>query len=114
MPEVRDITVHVTTSEGVELPEWGVHTFRRNNKTSAYIQSKTDMSFRVSITPKIPYIPKDVASAHVYQTRKRGSDRPGFFKMEDEWEDMDEDGSMSSRNTNNLEHLLISYRPARQ
>lgn len=89
MPEVRDIKVHVTSSEGVELPEWGVHTFRRNHKTSAYIQSKTDMPFRVSITPKMPYIAADVASAHLYETRRRGSDRPGFFQMEDEWEDMD-------------------------
>jgi hypothetical protein len=89
MPEIRDITVRVTSSEGVELPEWGVHSFRRNHKASAYIQSKTDMPFRVSITPKIPYVAADVASAHVYETRRRGSDRPGFFQMEDEWEDMD-------------------------
>ena len=106
MPELRDIKVHVTSSEGVELQEWGVHSFRRNHKTSAYIQSKTDMPFRLSITPKIPYVAADVASAHVYETRRRGSDRPGFFQMEDEWEDLDGGESILMQEKTDLDTQL--------
>ena len=113
MPEVRDIEVHVTSSEGVELPEWGIHTFRRSHKTSAYIQSKTDMLFRVSIKPKIPYVAADVASAHVYETRRRGSDRPGCFQMEDEWEDVDGGENMSTGDRCDLyDQLRFSSRSA--
>ncbi len=89
MPEYRDITVHVTTSEGEDLPEWGVQRFRHINKTSAYIQSQTDMPFRVTITPKIPYIAQDGSPG--YHIRRRDSDRPGFFRMDPEWEDIDGD-----------------------
>ncbi|KAI9812330.1 MAG: hypothetical protein M1827_004779 [Pycnora praestabilis] len=107
MPELRDVTIQVTTTEGEPLKEWGVQHFRRNNKCSCYVQSKTDMSFRVSLQPRIPYVAPDTASAHGYDTRWRGDNRPGFFNMENEWEDM-EDGR-TSRSSN--QNLTNSYRP---
>ena len=91
MPTLRDITVHVTDSNNVKLQEWGVQTLRGHNKVSSYIKSETDMTFQVMIQPKIPYIAPDAPSAHDYETRMRGTGRPGFFKMEDEWEEIDED-----------------------
>ncbi|KAI9791656.1 MAG: hypothetical protein M1835_000207 [Candelina submexicana] len=91
MPEIRDITVRVTSSSGEDLKEWGVQAMRKHNRTSCYIQAETDMAFRVSIQPKIPYVSADTAAAHVYGTRRRGSTRPGFFDMEDEWEEYESD-----------------------
>lgn len=92
MPTLRDITVHVTDSNKVKLQEWGVQTLRGHNKVSSYIKSETDMAFQIMIQPKMPYIASDAPSAHDYETRMRGTERPGFFRMEeDEWEDIDED-----------------------
>lgn len=93
MPTLRDVTVHVTDASRVELQEWGTQTLRGHNKVSTYIKSEADMSFQIMIQPKIPYVASDVASAHAYETRMRGTERPGFFKMEDEWEDIDDDYS---------------------
>lgn len=93
MPTLRDVTVHVTDASRVKLQEWGTQTLRAHNKVSSYIRSETDMSFQIMIQPKIPYVASDAASAHDYDTRMRGTERPGFFKMENEWEDIDDDYS---------------------
>lgn len=55
MPQVQNVTVHVTDEDGKDLEEWGVRNLRGNH-ASAYIRSTTDMPFKVSIRPKIPYI----------------------------------------------------------
>ncbi|KAL8738283.1 MAG: hypothetical protein Q9181_000918 [Wetmoreana brouardii] len=75
MPNLRDVEVHVTDASGHDLQEWGVQSLR-SNKVSAYIKSTTDMAFRISIRPTIPY-PKDL----------RPLDDGGRDK---EWEDIDE------------------------
>ncbi|KAL8843318.1 MAG: hypothetical protein Q9170_000176 [Blastenia crenularia] len=54
MPQLRDVTVHVTDFAGNELQEWGAQTLR-GNKVSTYIKSTPDMPFRVSVQPRIPY-----------------------------------------------------------
>ncbi|KAL8785974.1 MAG: hypothetical protein Q9213_003050 [Squamulea squamosa] len=58
MPQLRDVTVHVTDVDGNNLEEWGIQNLR-GNKISAYIKSTTDMPFRVSVQPKIPYFEDD-------------------------------------------------------
>lgn len=55
MPQLRDITVHVTDSKGVEFEEWAVQHLRKQHKISAYIKAQSDTTFRVSVQAKIPY-----------------------------------------------------------
>ncbi|KAL8872648.1 MAG: hypothetical protein Q9174_001761 [Haloplaca sp. 1 TL-2023] len=54
MPDLRGFTVHVVNGKGEELKEWGVQKLW-GDKVSTYIQSATDMPFRVSIQPRLPY-----------------------------------------------------------
>ena len=54
MPQLRDITVHITDADGNDLEEWGVQNLR-GNRISAYIKSTTDMPFMVKLRPRIPY-----------------------------------------------------------
>ncbi|KAL8916894.1 MAG: hypothetical protein Q9172_006058 [Xanthocarpia lactea] len=61
MPQLRDVTVHVTDVDGNDLEEWGVQNLR-GNKVSTYIRSITDMPFRISIQPKIPYFDEELAA----------------------------------------------------
>ena len=93
MPSLNDITVHVVTGkENVPLQEWGVQHIRSKKKMSAYIQAETDVSFKILIQPKIPYIASDTSTAHDHpmsqgaQARGRSEDQGGFFKVEDERE----------------------------
>lgn len=55
MPQLRDITVHVTDSNGVEFEEWAVQHLRKQHKISAYIKAQSDTAFRVSVQANIPY-----------------------------------------------------------
>lgn len=55
MPKYRSITVHVTDRHGNALTEWGVQKLDRSKLTSCYIQSETDMAFRISIKPELPF-----------------------------------------------------------
>lgn len=55
MPQMRDITVHVTDSNGVEFEEWAVQHLRKQHKISAYIKAQSDAAFRVSVQAEIPY-----------------------------------------------------------
>ncbi|KAL6718866.1 hypothetical protein ACLMJK_003100 [Lecanora helva] len=58
MPSLRGITVHVTDEDGKALSEYGVQYIRRHShgkRVSAYIQSKTDAQFRISVQPRIPF-----------------------------------------------------------
>jgi hypothetical protein len=84
------------------LEEWGIQNLRGKNKVSTYIEAQTDKTFQISITPRIPFPPGDLPTAHDYDTRWRKADRdvdprPGFFKMEDEWEDFDGNRYRKSR-----------------
>jgi hypothetical protein len=73
MPELRDVTVNVTDDRGNALKEWGMQRLRSQDKVSAYIQSTTDMPFRVSIQPKIPYVGTDVHSSNASSSRRAWS-----------------------------------------
>jgi len=55
MPEYKGVTIKVTTQEGVELDEYGVKSMTRHNFCSAYVQSETDVSFKISLTPDISF-----------------------------------------------------------
>lgn len=55
MPQFRDLTVWVTDSAGNELEEWGVQHLRSQNKASAYIQAITNMAFKVTVRPTLPF-----------------------------------------------------------
>ena len=58
MPSIRDISVHVTDGQDVQLEEWGVQHLRtrtKQDKVSAYIKATTGISFRILIEAKIPY-----------------------------------------------------------
>lgn len=83
MPTLRGIEAHVTTLDGKPLEEWGVQSFRRSGFTSCYIVAQTQMAFRVSLKPQIPYVAPDVASSNA--ARRRGYTEPGLFEMPDDW-----------------------------
>lgn len=55
MPKYKGVTIKVTTQEGVELDEYGVKSMTRRNFCSAYVQSETDVSFKISLTPDISF-----------------------------------------------------------
>jgi hypothetical protein len=55
MPEYKGVSIKVTTQEGVELDEYGVKSMTRRNFCSAYVQSETDVSFKISLTPDISF-----------------------------------------------------------
>ena len=52
--------MHVTNAEGQVFDEWGVQPFRKRNKISAYIKSKSEEAFRITIQPQIPFISSEV------------------------------------------------------
>lgn len=59
MPRFRDLTVSITDSIGNDLEEWGVQLLRSQNKASAYIQATTNMAFKVTIKPRLPFRDSD-------------------------------------------------------
>ncbi len=83
MPQLRDVTVHVTDVHGNDLEEWGVQSLR-GNKVSAYIKSTTDMPFRITVQPKMPYFKDERASGDI--STARGSDDV-HIKMEESDDD---------------------------
>lgn len=56
MPEFRSLNVRVTDSDGNDLEEWGVQHLRSQDKVSTYIKSCTNMSFMISVEPKLPFL----------------------------------------------------------
>lgn len=64
MPRFRDLSVCVTDSTGNELEEWGVQHLRSQKKASAYIQAATDMAFKVTIKPMLPFQDPDLSMAY--------------------------------------------------
>ena len=55
MPQLRGINVRVTNAEGHNFEEWGVQQLRKQNKISAYIESKSEEAFRVTVQPELPF-----------------------------------------------------------
>lgn len=87
MPQLRDVTVHVTDVDGNDLEEWGVQNLR-GNKVSAYIKSTTDMPFRVSIQPRIPYPDEQPLREDSRRGIKREVSDDVCIKQEDSENDM--------------------------
>lgn len=52
--------MHVTNAEGQVFDEWGVQQLRKRNKISAYITSKSEEAFRITIKPQIPFLSSEV------------------------------------------------------
>ncbi|KAL8853498.1 MAG: hypothetical protein Q9221_001657 [Calogaya cf. arnoldii] len=93
MPQLCDVTVHVTDVDGNNLEEWGVQSLR-GNKVSAYIRSTTDMPFRITVQPKMPYFDDDLASA---DTQGRAGSDDVSIKMEESSDDLVGQPSSSQR-----------------
>ena len=100
MPELHDVTVNVTDDQGNIFKEWGVQRLGHHNKISAYIKSTTDMPFRVSIQPKIPYIAPHVISANLpsssRRTRSDSGDESSDRRSEPKQSHKHKDSSFSS------------------
>lgn len=64
MPRFRDLTVCVTDYNGNDLEEWGVQHLRSQKKASAYIQAATNMAFKVTIKPRLPFQDPDLSMAY--------------------------------------------------
>lgn len=113
MPELRNICVQVTDAKDQVLPEYGVQRLRGNRKVSAYIQSETNKSFRVSVQAKMPYSPTEILAPHKYATRSKDSGCPTSIENVDDMpyiklEEDDMDGLAHSDN----ESLSIRRLPA--
>lgn len=48
--------MHVTNAEGQVFDEWGVQQLRKQNKISAYIKSKSEEAFRITVQPQLPFV----------------------------------------------------------
>lgn len=55
MPEFRNLDVRVVDKDGDELQEWGVQHLHSQNKISTYIKSSTNVTFRVTVQPRLPF-----------------------------------------------------------
>lgn len=64
MPEFRNLDVRVIDKHGNELQEWGVQHLHSQNKISSYIKSSTNMTFRVTIQPRMPFQSPDLPIAY--------------------------------------------------
>ncbi len=96
MPQLRDVTVHVTDVHGNDLDEWGVQSLR-GNKVSAYIKSTTDMPFRISIQPKTPYFDEEKTPDAGCHTHGRGGSDDVYIKMDGLSDDLVGQPSSSQR-----------------
>lgn len=96
MPQLRDVTVHVTDVHGNDLEEWGMQSLR-GNKVSAYIKSTTDMPFRITVQPKMPYFDDEPASGDISHTQGRAGSDDVYIKMEESGDDLVGQPSSSQR-----------------
>ncbi|KAL8826841.1 MAG: hypothetical protein Q9191_003547 [Dirinaria sp. TL-2023a] len=72
MPQLRNLSVHITDAEGQELEEWAVQHFPKHNKVSAYIKAQSNLTFKVAVQAKIPYVDEDIASQPTGRTDAEG------------------------------------------
>lgn len=63
MPEFRNLDVRVVDKDGDELQEWGVQHLHSQNKISTYIKSSTNVTFRVTVQPRLPLHSPDLPVA---------------------------------------------------
>lgn len=63
MPEFRNLDVRVVDKDGDELQEWGVQHLHSQNKISTYIKSSTNVTFRVTVQPRLPFHSPDLPMA---------------------------------------------------
>lgn len=63
MPAFRNLNVHVVDKYGDELQEWGVQHLHSQNKISTYVKSSTNMTFRVTVQPRLPFRSPDIPMA---------------------------------------------------
>lgn len=49
-------------------------------------RSRDEFGFPSYAQANYSYVATDAASAHGYGTRRRGAMKPGFFKVQDEWD----------------------------
>ncbi|KAL8862095.1 MAG: hypothetical protein Q9178_001550 [Gyalolechia marmorata] len=96
MPQLRDVTVHVTDVDGNALEEWGVQNLR-GDKVSTYIRSITDMPFRISIQPKIPYFNEELAAGDSSQRSLNEGSEDVPIKLEYSSDDYIGESSSSRR-----------------
>src|ERR1700733_9984272 len=105
MPAYKGVTIKVTTQEGVELDEYGLKSMTRRNFCSAYVQSETDVSFKISLTPDISFFeegchesPGSCPSRRIsrpnryhHRHRNRSSSPSGddYMSESDEWDSRD-------------------------
>lgn len=61
MPQLRGLNVRVTNAEGYDFDEWGVQQLRKQNKISAYIKSKSEEAFRITVQPELPFLLSEVS-----------------------------------------------------
>lgn len=108
MPQLRGVTVHVVDEDGNDLQEWGVRTLGSSRTAvSAFIQSTTDMPFRVSVRPQIPYIDEQQRSEGVRLGKThRNPDEVYIKEEEEEDEDMDQT-ALHSRSRAHGENTLL-------
>lgn len=64
MPEFRNLDVRVVDKDGYELQEWGVQHLHSQNKISTYIKSSTNVTFRVTVQPRLPFHSSDLPMAY--------------------------------------------------
>lgn len=68
MPEFRNLDVRVVDKDGNELQEWGVQHLHSQNKISSYIKSSTNMTFRVTVQPRLPFQSPDLPIAYDFDS----------------------------------------------
>ena len=86
MPEYKGVSIKVTTQEGVELDEYGVKSMTRRNFCSAYVQSETDVSFKISLTPDISFFEEGCHESPGSRPSPSGDD---YMSQSDEWDARD-------------------------
>lgn len=55
MPNYRGVEVRVTSQKGVPLEEFGKQVLNKNRTISIFIESRTDFSFKIRLTPEHPF-----------------------------------------------------------
>lgn len=63
MPEFRNLDVRVVNKYGDELQEWGVQHLHSQNKISTYIKSSTNVTFSVTVQPRLLFHSPDLPMA---------------------------------------------------
>lgn len=72
MPNFRGLTVRIIDGNNKPLEEYGTRSLERASTISSYIQSKSDLQFKVEIQPDIPFpISHDTRAQEVAASRAK-------------------------------------------